>query len=171
MQGPPPMVKPHRQTCPVAAMLNLFGDHWTWLIVREAFYGATRFSEIRRQTGIAKNLLAERLALLVDEGVLAKHNIAETGTRYEYRLTAKGQSLLPIFITMSQWGNAHLFGAGREPVEIIERANGRPLGTIGPTGADGRPLSLDDLAVRPGPGASRAAQRRLSDTALAPFNS
>lgn len=165
------MVKPHRQTCPVAAMLNLFGDHWTWLIVREAFYGATRFSEFRRQTGIARNLLAERLALLVDEAVLEKHNISETGTRYAYRLTAKGQTLLPVFITMSQWGNEHIFGADRQPVEIIERATGKPIGPVGPTGCNGRPLDLDDLAVTPGPGASRATRRRLADAAMAPHDS
>ncbi|MEM9105922.1 MAG: helix-turn-helix domain-containing protein [Pseudomonadota bacterium] len=165
------MVKPHRHTCPVAAMLNIFGDHWTWLVVREAFYGATRFGEFRRQTGIAKNLLAERLSLLVDEAILEKHNISETGTRYEYRLTQKGQSLLPVFLTMSQWGNEHMYGFGNEPVEIIERANGRPLEYIGPTDADGQPLGLEDLAVKPGPGANRAARRRLTETALAPINS
>lgn len=151
-------------------MLNLFGDHWTWLIVREAFYGTTRFSEFRRQTGIARNLLAERLTLLVDEAVLEKYNVSETGTRYAYRLTSKGRSLLPVFITMSQWGNAHMFGAGKEPVEIIERESGRPLDPIGPTGADGQLLGLDDLAVKPGPGANRAARRRLSETALAPVD-
>ncbi len=164
------MVKPHRQTCPVAAMLNLFGDHWTWLIVREAFYGATRFSEFRRQTGIARNILAERLSLLVDEAVLEKHNISQNGTRYEYRLTAKGQSLLPVFITMSQWGNEHIFGAGKEPVEIIERANGRALEPVGPTGVDGRRLGLRDLAVKPGPGANTAARRRLAETVFAQFD-
>ena len=161
------MVKPHTQTCPVAAMLNLFGDHWTWLIVREAFYGETRFNEFRRQTGIARNLLAERLTLLVDEAVLEKHNVSETGTRYAYRLTPKGQSLLPIFISMSQWGNQHIFGAGKEPVEIIERVTGKPIGPVGPTGAGGRPLGLDDLVVAPGPGASRAACRRLAEAARA----
>ena len=150
-------------------MLNLLGDHWTWLIVREAFYGATRFSEFRRQTGIARNILAERLALLVEEAVLEKHNISETGTRYEYRLTKKGQSLLPVFITMSQWGNEHIFGAGKEPVEIIERTSGRPIKPVGPLGDDGRPLGLHDLAVKPGPGANKAARRQLAETALAHF--
>ena len=165
------MVKPHRQTCPVAAMLNLFGDHWTWLIVREAFYGATRFSEFRRQTGIARNLLAERLALLVDEALLEKHNISDTGTRYAYRLTARGRTLLPVFITMTQWGNEHIFGADRQPVEIIERATGKPIAPVGPTADNGRPLDLDDLAVTPGPGASRATRRRLADAAMAPHDS
>ncbi|MEL7372034.1 MAG: helix-turn-helix domain-containing protein, partial [Myxococcota bacterium] len=81
------MGKRHTQTCPVAGFLNIFGDSWTLMIVREAFYGATRFSEFQRNTGIAKNLLSDRLSMLVEEDILQIENIGERGTRYAYRFT------------------------------------------------------------------------------------
>ena len=115
------MAKRHTQTCPVAGFLNIFGDAWTLMIIREAFYGATRFSEIQRNTGIAKNLLSDRLSMLVAEGVLEREDVGERGSRYAYKLTAKGRSLAPVFIAMSQWSNEHVFGAGGEPVFLIER--------------------------------------------------
>lgn len=148
-------------------MLNLFGDHWTWLIIREAFYGVTRFSEFRRNTGIAKNLLSARLAFLVDNGVLEKRNISSRGTRYEYRLLPKGRSLAPVFIAMSQWGNQHIFGPGNETIEIVERSNGRPIKPVSIHGSAGNPLDLAQLVVKPGPGASTAARKRLTNALLA----
>ncbi|MEX0344683.1 MAG: winged helix-turn-helix transcriptional regulator [Rhizobiaceae bacterium] len=161
------MVKAHTQDCPVAAMLNLFGDHWTWLIIRESFYGVTRFSEFRRNTGIAKNLLSARLAFLVGNGVFEKRNISRSGTRYEYRLTPKGRSLAPVFIAMSQWGNQHIFGPGNETIEIVERSTGDPVEPCGIVGARGNQLALDQLVVKPGPGAGPATRKRLAKVLLA----
>ena len=96
------MAKPHTQTCPIAAFLNVFGDAWTLMIIREAFYGATRFTEFQRNTGAARNLLSDRLAMLVSNGVLERQNVGEQGTRYAYRLTDKGQSLVPVLVAMMQ---------------------------------------------------------------------
>jgi len=152
----------HRQDCPVAAMMNVFGDRWSWLIIREALYGATRFKEFEANTGIAKNLLADRLSILVDEGILKKTNIGQSGTRYAYSLTAKGKSLETILIAMSQWGNEHIFGGAKAPVQIVERQTGKPVEKLQIRSEDGRQLTMKDLAIMPGSKASKATRHRLS---------
>ena len=112
------MTKKHLQTCPVAGFLNIFGDAWSLLIVREAFYGANRFGEFLSNTGIARNILTDRLVMLVDAGVLTRVNIGERGARYEYHLTDRGESLLPVIVAISQWANEQLFGKGHEAVDL-----------------------------------------------------
>ena len=156
------MVKPHTQNCPVAGMLNIVGDQWTWLILREAFYGASRFKEFERNTGIAKNLLSNRLARLVDEGLLKKFDIGQMGTRYAYSLTPKGRSLNTVMIAMLQWGNEHLYAEGEAPVEIIERQTGVPIGPLVLQTRDGRRLEPKDIKTVPGPGAKGAVRQRLA---------
>jgi DNA-binding HxlR family transcriptional regulator len=153
----------HTHTCPVAGVLNLFGDNWTWLIIREAFYGATRFKDFQRNTGIARNILSSRLSRLVEEGILAKADIGAQGTRFAYTLTPRGQSLQPLLLAMTQWGNAQLYGPGREPVLVLDRATGEPLLPIVPRRADGTPVPPEDIVVAAGPGASPATRRRLEE--------
>lgn len=160
------MKQRHRLTCPVAGFLNVFGDAWTLLLIREAFYGSRRFSDFQANTGIAKNILSMRLDLLVREDILEKHDVGERGTRFEYRLTERGRSLLPVFIAVTQWGNEHVYGAGREPVTLHERSSGEALSSLVPIGSDGNALDLGDIVVRPGPGASPATRRRIA--AIAP---
>jgi DNA-binding HxlR family transcriptional regulator len=99
------MTIPHQQACPIAASLNQLGDAWTLLIVREANRGVSRFSDFRKNTGIAKNLLAQRLIQMVEHGILEKHDVGSLGTRFEYRLTAKGKALAPMMATIIQWVN------------------------------------------------------------------
>ncbi len=155
------MTKKHQQTCPIAGFLNVFGDAWSLLIVREAFYGATRFSEFLENTGIARNILTDRLASLVDAGVLTRVNVGERGARYEYRLTDRGESLMPVIIAISQWANEQLFGRGREAVDLVERSTGRKLLKLLPRDRDGNVLSATDIIARAGPGASAAARARI----------
>ena len=87
------MANRHTQTCAIAGALNVLGDHWPLLLVREAFYGSTRFGEFQRNTGIAKTLLSDRLLFLEEEGIFRKEDVGERGTRYAYRLTEKGVAL------------------------------------------------------------------------------
>ncbi len=155
-------MKRHTQHCPIAGMLNIVGDRWTWLVIREAFYGASRFHEFERNTGIAKNLLADRLALLVDEGVFEKRDIGDRGTRYAYELTDKGKAMQPVLIAMLQWSNDHIYGAGRELVQVVERKTNKPLQKFQPTTKSGKRLAWSDLAITPGPAASKAVRKRLS---------
>ena len=153
------MVRRHTQACPLSGFLNIFGDGWTWLIVREAFYGATRFSEFQRNTGIAKNLLSQRLSMLVDEGVLRREDVGTKGLRYEYRMTPKGEALFPVLVTMVQWSNEHVFGAGREPLRLLERDSKKELRKVTPSTAGGRVLHWPDVLTQPGPGADKAVRR------------
>lgn len=156
------MSKRHEHACPVAAFLNIFGDAWTLMVIREAFYGATQFSEIQRNTGIAKNLLSARLSMLVEEGVLYREDIGERGSRFAYKLTEKGKSLVPVLVAMVQWSNEHLFSGGKEPVFLVERKSGKPLKRLVPSNARGRELGWGDILTQPGPGADRAMRARIA---------
>lgn len=158
------MTKRHTHTCPIAGVLNIFGDNWTWLIIREAFYGATRFSETMRNTGIARNVLSERLDRLLAEDILRREDIGANGTRYAYVLTARGETLYAILLALHQWGNLHIYGPGNEPVLLVEKANGLPLRPMAPTSSNGSTLSRGDILTQPGPGASLATQRRRAET-------
>ena len=163
------MAKRHTHTCPIAGVLNIFGDNWTWLIIREAFYGATRFSEIMRNTGIARNVLSERLERLLEEGILMREDVGANGTRYAYVLTDKGETLYPVLLALHQWGNTHVYGPGNEPVLLVEKATGLPLKPLAPIASNGSPLSRADILTKPGPGASPATQRRLIEAARQPL--
>ena len=156
------MAKRHTQTCPIAGFLNIFGDSWTLLILREAFYGGTRFSEFQRNTGIAKNLLSDRLSMLVEEGILEREDVGERGSRYAYKLTEKGKSLIPVYVAMLQWGNEHIYGEGKEPVILVERDSGKPVPKVGLVTDTGAPLKWRNISARPGPGANKAAQIRIA---------
>lgn len=154
------MSRSHTQNCPVAASLNQLGDMWTLLVVRETLNGVTRFSQIQRNTGIAKNLLAERLATMVDDGLLERHDIGRTGVRHEYRLTPKGRALAPVMVAISQWGNAWLFDKGREPIKLVHRKTGEALGPLLPSTAAGEIISWRDVQKIPGPGADARLRHR-----------
>ena len=90
--------------CPVARSLDVIGEWWTLLIVRDAFLGARRFEDFKAPTGIADNILASRLKRLVDEGVLERRRYQERPERYEYLLTEKGKGLLPVLAALRKWG-------------------------------------------------------------------
>jgi len=159
------MTQKHTHTCAIAGMLNIFGDNWTWLVVREAFYGATRFKDFQRNTGISRNLLADRLSVLVDEGILEKTDIGTQGTRHAYVLTDKGRSLYPVLVAMTLWGNEHVYGPGREPILMIDTRTGLPVEAMRPVNSEGRKVAPENIAPVPGPGASRATVRRLEEAA------
>src|SRR5690554_6072349 len=91
--------------CSVARALNQVGDWWSLLIVLHAMYGTRRFVDFQQELGIAKNILCDRLARLVENGVLKKVDVGEHGSRFEYRLTEKGRDLFPVVIALRQWGD------------------------------------------------------------------
>src|SRR4051812_831536 len=93
-----------RDACAVGAALTILGDRWTMLVLREAFFGVRRFEELRRNTGAARNILADRLARLVDAGLLERRRYSERPPRDEYRLTEKGIDLWPVLISLARWG-------------------------------------------------------------------
>jgi DNA-binding HxlR family transcriptional regulator len=152
------MTVPHQQACPIAASLNQLGDAWTLLIVRESNRGVSRFSDFQKNTGIAKNLLAQRLTQMFEHGILEKHDVGNLGTRFEYRLTAKGKALAPMMATIIQWGNEWVFGPGNEPVKMVSRKTGAAITSVLPADNNGTVFAWDDVAVARGPATPRNEQ-------------
>jgi DNA-binding HxlR family transcriptional regulator len=112
--------------CSIAGTLAVIGDRWTILILRDAFRGVRRFDELQADLGIARNVLADRLAKLVDAGVLAKVPYCERPPRFEYRLTPKGVDLSPALVALMRWGDKHL-AQGSPPLTLLHDACGQPV--------------------------------------------
>jgi DNA-binding HxlR family transcriptional regulator len=148
--------------CGVAQALEALGDWWTLLVVRDAFFGVRRFSDFAASLGIAKNILSDRLQRLVDQGIFERVDVGESGQRFEYTLTAKGEALLPVLTALRDWSDDWVFGPGREPVIVKDRTTNRRIPKLRVTATDGRPLTRKDLRVVPGPGATAATARALA---------
>ena len=104
--------------------MEILGERWTFLILRESFYGVRRFSEMQRNLGIARNILSTRLQSLVAAGVLERSLYRDEPPRYEYRLTQSGRDLYPSIVTLMRWGDQHLVGDGGPPVVLRHNACG-----------------------------------------------
>ena len=141
--------KPKRyEPCPVARSVDIVGDRWSLLIVRDAFDGVTRFGDFQRDLGVARNILSDRLRKLVDAGIL-KTQSASDGTAYqEYVLTVQGERLFPIVLALRQWGERHLFRRSEKHSRLVEKATGKPVPLMAPTTSDGRVLSPDAAYVQ-----------------------
>jgi DNA-binding HxlR family transcriptional regulator len=138
-----------QEACSVARTLEIVGDRWTWLLVRDAFLGLSRFAEFRDSLGIAPNVLADRLGRLVDEGVLERVPYSTRPTRYEYRLTEKGLDLFTALNAIREWGDRHVSPA---PMRLLRRRTdgSAVVAALVPEGTPAVPL--DDLELVPGPG-------------------
>ncbi|HEY8155129.1 MAG TPA: helix-turn-helix domain-containing protein [Myxococcota bacterium] len=148
--------------CGVAQALEALGDWWTLLIVRDAFFGARRFGDFEKSLGISKNILSDRLQRLTEHGIFLKVDVGETGERFEYRLSEKGEALLPLLTALRDWSDEWIFGRGHEPVIVKDRRSRRRIPRMRVTDADGRPLTRRDLHTEPGPGASSETVRLLT---------
>jgi DNA-binding HxlR family transcriptional regulator len=134
-------------TCPVARSLDSIGDWWTLLIVRDAMLGIRRFSDFQRSLGLARNVLSARLKKMVADGVMTMAP-AEDGTSYqEYRLTEKGEGLLPVLVAMRQWGERFLFAPGEPHPELVEWGSGKALEKMRVRDIDERELGVADLRL------------------------
>lgn len=151
-----------QMNCGIAQALEAFGDWWTLLIVRDAFFGARRFVDFQRSLGIAKNILSTRLAHLVEHRIFERVDVGREGERFEYRLTAKGEALLTVLTALREWSDEWVFGRGNEPILVRDRRSGRRVAKLRLADADGTPLSRHELRMVPGPGASRETVRQLS---------
>jgi DNA-binding HxlR family transcriptional regulator len=150
--------------CSVAQTLEVIGEWWTMLIVRDCFLGITRFDDFSGRLGIARNILADRLAHLVEHGVLTRVAYQDRPVRYNYRLTEKGRDLWLVLGAMRQWGDRWAAPDG-PPVVIEHQACGHPA-TVNPTCSQcGATLDARSLRVRPGPGAERRPAPELSSAA------
>ncbi len=137
--------------CSLAQTVEIIGERWTLLILRDAFSGARRFEQFQKNLGIARNILTQRLKALVDQGILEKKP-AESG-RFEYRLTDKGLDLQPILMAITHWGDKYTAPDGPR-ITFIERATGNPVEPMSVRTTDGRRLNPKDVKAVPGPGAA-----------------
>ena len=137
------------QSCSVARSLEVIGERWTMLIVRDAFYGVRRFSDFVAHLDIPRAVLTARLAALVEEGVLAR--VPGSGRRDEYELTDKGLKLWPVLRSLMQWGDE--FYAPGGPRRIVRHAqDGGQLDAAGVCERCGATVAVTDTVIEPGPG-------------------
>jgi len=136
------------QQCGVARSLEVLGERWTLLVVRDVRLGFSRFSELRTRLGVAPDVLADRLAKLVDLGVLERRSYREEGARArdEYVLTESGRELAPVLAALQSWGDRHLPSATGPGSRYVEAETGEPLRVAFVDGA-GRELALDRVKV------------------------
>jgi DNA-binding HxlR family transcriptional regulator len=138
--------------CSVAQCLEVVGEWWSMLIVRDAFLGVTRFDDFQERLGISRNILNQRLGRLVETGVLVKRQYSEHPPRYDYHLTQKGRDLWPVLTAMRQWGDRYAAPDG-PPLRIRHKRCGKLTTAIMVCSACGEPLHGRDVRAEPGPGA------------------
>jgi DNA-binding HxlR family transcriptional regulator len=132
--------------------MEILGERWTFLILRECFYGVRRFSDMQRNLGIARNILSARLQTLVRNGILERRLYQEDPERYEYRLTDTGRDLYPAVITIMRWGDEHLCGEAGPPV-VLRHSCGHEAEPVLVCGHCHEPLHPHHVTPEPGPGA------------------
>jgi DNA-binding HxlR family transcriptional regulator len=137
------------QNCSIARALELVGERWTLLIVRDAFLGLRRFDEFQESLGVARNVLTDRLTRLALEGILERVRYQERPERFEYRLTEKGRELAVPLLALMQWGDRHL---SEKPPRVARRRSDRSLINAVLVAKDGEPVRAADVEVVPGAG-------------------
>jgi DNA-binding HxlR family transcriptional regulator len=147
------------ENCSIRRTLDVVGEKWTLLVLREAFYGVRRFDDFHRAIGCARNILAARLATLVEHGILERHAYREPGSRprSEYRLTYKGRELFPALVALMQWGDRWTADPEGAAVELRHDGCGATIGVDLRCGAGHCSLTARDVVPEPGPGAVAAA--------------
>jgi DNA-binding HxlR family transcriptional regulator len=141
------------QVCSIAGTLELIGERWTLLILRDVFLGIRRFDDLQRELGIARNVLRDRLNLLVEAGILEKHPYQERPPRFDYRLTEKGLDLWPVMHAMMSWGDKHALVEGGPPTLIEHRDCGGHVDGDRVCEDCGAVVGAREVTARPGPGA------------------
>ncbi len=146
--------------CPVARSLERVGDWWNILILRDAFYGLTRFDEFQASLGIATSTLARRLEAMVASGLLERRRYCERPPRDDYVLTATGRDFRPVLMAMVGWGNRHFAPEGASVI-LVDAQTGAIVDPVLVDRATGVPIAK--ARVAPGPAADAATRRRFAD--------
>ena len=133
------------QLCPVARTVDLIGEKWSLLIIRDAMDGARSFTEFQQRTGIARNILADRLRRLTERGILT-HRTAPSGRRRQYILTPAGRDLLTAVSALRQWGERHAFDKGEHHSTLLDDAGNR-VPSLALFSRDGRALDVESVRV------------------------
>ena len=137
------------EDCSLARSLAVLGDRWTLLILRDAFLRVRRFDDFQERLGIARRVLAERLSVLVEQGVLTKVAYQERPTRYEYRLTKKGLGLYPVILSLVHWGDEHYAGRQGPPVHHRHKTCGHRFQSVLCCSECGEAVGAKDVVVEP----------------------
>src|SRR5580698_7876625 len=145
--------------CPVARSLDVLGDWWSLLIIRDALLGKRRFSEFQKSLGCAKNILTVRLRSLVEHGILATAPASDGSAYQEYQLTPKGRGVFPVLVALRQWSEEFSDGAEGFATLMVDRDKGRPVRKLELRAQDGRLLGNGDIELKPTAGAKR--RRRI----------
>ncbi|MDB5453464.1 MAG: transcriptional regulator [Caulobacteraceae bacterium] len=135
------------QRCSIARSVAVIGDRWTLMILRDCFLGVRRFETFQAKLGISRSIIAERLRLLVDEGVLRKECYQDRPPRYEYRLTAKGLDLHPVVMAIVHWGDVHYAGEDGPPLVHRHRTCGHDFKPVTTCSECGEPVGARDVEV------------------------
>ncbi|MFJ4248021.1 winged helix-turn-helix transcriptional regulator [Pseudomonas sp. NPDC089741] len=136
--------------CPVARTLDLIGDWWSLLIIRDALEGIRRFSDFQKSLDIAKNILSARLKALVEQGILQTVPAADGGAYKEYALTERGKALQTVIVALSQWGGEFMYAPGESGSVMVDAQNRQPIRKLELLAEDGRKLRGDEVATRLG---------------------
>jgi DNA-binding HxlR family transcriptional regulator len=134
--------------CPIARTTDLIGDWWTPLVLRNAFAGQRRFDDFQQSLGVSRPVLAQRLARLVDEGLMEKVRYEEHPPRYEYRLTDKGREFWNVLAAMWRWGADWLWEGDELPVMLVDRDTGEEVRPLVVDETTGKPLDVRRVRVR-----------------------
>lgn len=147
--------------CSVARTLEVIGDWWTMMIVREAFYGTRTFSGFEKRLGISKSMLSRRLSKMESDGLLVRRPTHGDGRSFEYRLTEKGRALFPVLVSMMQWGDRWEDQGAGAPVVLKRRKSSEDIALLEVRSVAGNPLKPGDLTPLPGPGADAETKSRF----------
>lgn len=134
--------------CPVARTLDLIGDWWSLLIIRDALDGIRRFNDFQKSLDIAKNMLSARLKGLMEQGILQALPAADGGAYKEYVLTERGKALQTVIVALSQWGGEFMYAPGEPGSVMVDAQNRQPIRKLELIAADGRVLAPEDIATR-----------------------
>ena len=139
--------------CSIAQCLEIVGEWWSMLIVRDAFLGVRRFDDFQARLGISRNILNVRLKGLVESGILDREPYQEHPPRFEYRLTEKGRALWPVVNAMRQWGDEWATPSSGVPLEMLHKGCGHVVTAVEVCSDCGERLDASAVRARPGPGA------------------
>jgi DNA-binding HxlR family transcriptional regulator len=141
--------------CSLFRSMDVLGDRWTLMVLREAFMGVRRFTEMQRDLGVARNVLTDRLNFLVDAGVLERRQYQDRPVRYEYRLTPMGRDLQPSLLALMQWGDKYLAPDG--PPALVEHTDcGHETEPLLVCSHCREQLTTRNVRLKPGPGLREA---------------
>jgi DNA-binding HxlR family transcriptional regulator len=145
--------------CSIARTLEIVGEWWTLLILRDAFLGMRRFEDFQHDLGIARNVLTDRLQTLVEHGIFERHRYQEHPERFEYRLTEKGRDLLPVLLSLLRWGDRWTAGEAGPPLVLEHLRCGHQVSPVLTCPECREEVHARSIVARPGPGAATVKTR------------